>query len=312
MIRATRQTPHDIRPADAPPESWVDRAPRAVRPYLRLARADRPVGIWLLMLPCWWGVALATPAGRLPDPLLLLLFFVGAAVMRGAGCTFNDIVDRDIDARVARTAGRPLPSGAVTVRQAALFIVAQALAGLAVLLSFNGFSVWLGLAALVPVAIYPFMKRITHWPQAVLGIAFNWGALVGWSALRGGLDWPALVLYAAGICWTLGYDTIYAHQDRVDDAIVGVKSSALALGERTRPFLFAAYGATLLLTGLAGWGVGLGWPCWVGLAILAGLFVAQAARTDFADAAACLAAFKANAPYGLLLFLSLAAGRWAA
>lgn len=312
MIRATRQTPHDIRPADAPPESWVDRAPRAVRPYLRLARADRPVGIWLLMLPCWWGVALATPAGRLPDPLLLLLFFVGAAVMRGAGCTFNDIVDRDIDARVARTAGRPLPSGAVTVRQAALFMVAQALAGLAVLLSFNGFSVWLGLAALVPVAIYPFMKRITHWPQAVLGIAFNWGALVGWSALRGGLDWPALVLYAAGICWTLGYDTIYAHQDRVDDAIVGVKSSALALGERTRPFLFAAYGATLLLTGLAGWGVGLGWPCWVGLAILAGLFGAQAARTDFADGAACLAAFKANAPYGLLLFLSLAAGRWAA
>lgn len=296
------------RPADAVPGGWVERMPARARPYLRLARADRPAGIWLLMLPCWWGLALATPAGRLPDPVLLALFFGGAAAMRGAGCTFNDIIDRDIDARVARTAGRPLPSGAVTVARAAAFMVVQALVGLAVLLTLNRFSIWLGFAALLPVALYPFLKRITDWPQLGLGIAFNWGALVGWAALRGGLDWPALALYGAGICWTLGYDTIYAHQDRADDALVGVKSSALALGERTRSFLFAVYGATILLAGLAGWGVGLAWPFWFGLAVVAGLFFAQAARTDFADSTQCLAAFKANAPFGLLLFLSLAAG----
>lgn len=225
----------EARPADAAPSTWVDHMPAALRPYLRLARADRPIGVWLLMLPCWWSTALAAPPGGLPDWRLLLLFFVGSAVMRGAGCTLNDIADRDIDAQVARTRGRPLPSGAIGVKAAFAFLGLQALAGLLVLLSLNEFTVWLGIASLLPVAIYPFMKRITYWPQAVLGIAFNWGALVGWTAVRGDLGWPAVLLYVAGILWTLGYDTIYAHQDKEDDAVVGVKSTALRLGDRTRP-----------------------------------------------------------------------------
>ncbi|MCF4166509.1 4-hydroxybenzoate octaprenyltransferase [Zavarzinia compransoris] len=302
----------EIRPADAAPSTWVDRMPPALRPYLRLARADRPIGIWLLMLPCWWSTALAAPAGGLPDFWLLLLFFVGSAVMRGAGCTLNDIADRDIDARVARTRGRPLPSGAIGVKAAFAFLALQALAGLGVLLSLNSFTIWLGIASLLPVAVYPFMKRITHWPQAMLGIAFNWGALVGWSAVRGDLGWPAVLLYGAGILWTLGYDTIYAHQDKEDDAIVGVKSSALRLGDRTRPFLFAVYGGMVVLVGLAGGMVGLAWPFWLGLGLAALHLMHQAASTDFDDGAQCLTRFKSNARLGFLLFLAIVVGQWAA
>ncbi|MCW0180668.1 MAG: 4-hydroxybenzoate octaprenyltransferase [Zavarzinia sp.] len=302
----------ELKPADAAPNSWVDRSPPGLRPYLRLARVDRPIGIWLLMLPCWWSAALAAPAGHLPDLGLLVLFFIGATVMRGAGCTLNDIADRDIDAQVARTRGRPLPSGAIGVKAGFAFLGLQALAGLAVLLSLNSFTVWLGIASLLPVAVYPFMKRITYWPQAVLGIAFNWGALVGWSAVRGDLGWPAILLYLAGILWTLGYDTIYAHQDKEDDAIVGVKSTALRLGARTRPFIWAVYGGTVVLIAGAGALVGLGWPFWLGLAACAGHLAWQAAVTDFDDGAECLAKFKSNARMGFVLFLAIAAGQYLA
>ncbi|RJF87051.1 4-hydroxybenzoate octaprenyltransferase [Oleomonas cavernae] len=302
----------DIKPADATPSGWVDRMPPALRPYLRLARADRPIGVWLLMFPCWWSTALAAPAGSLPDWRLLLLFFVGSAVMRGAGCTLNDIVDRDIDAQVARTRGRPLPSGAVSTKAAAVFMGLQALIGLGVLLSLNTFSVWLGLASLLPVAVYPFMKRITYWPQAVLGIAFNWGALIGWTAVRGDLGWPAILLYLAGIAWTLGYDTIYAHQDKEDDAVVGVKSTALKLGERTRPFLWLVYGLTVALIGAAGVLTGLAWPFWIVLGLAALHLGRQAAASDFDNGADCLAKFKSNARLGAIVFVAIAAGQWAA
>src|ERR1700754_990247 len=218
--------------------NWVDtRAPSWSRPYLRLARYDRPIGSCLLLLPCWWSAALA--AGVAGDvrglPLFVALFFIGAFVMRGAGCTWNDITDRDLDALVERTRSRPIPAGQVSVPQAMAFLVVQALIGLAVLVQFNRFAVATGIASLAIVAVYPFMKRITWWPQVVLGLAFSWGALMGWAETFGRLDWPAMTLYAAAIAWTIGYDTIYAHQDKEDDAIVGLKSTALRFGPRTKP-----------------------------------------------------------------------------
>ena len=294
--------------SDIPQGGWIDRlAPAPLRPYLRLARLDRPIGTWLLLLPCWWAAALA--ADGWPNPWFLLLFAIGAAVMRGAGCTFNDIVDRDIDGRVARTASRPIPSGAVSVPQAVAFLILQALIGLAVLLQFNRFTVVLGIASLAIVAIYPFMKRFTNWPQVVLGLAFNWGALVGWTAVQGRLDPPALVLYAAGIFWTLGYDTIYAHQDKDDDLLIGVKSTALRLGEKTRPWLAAFFTLAVGLIGAAGYVAGLTWPFWTGLA-LAGLHASwQVARVATDDPADCLAKFKSNRDFGLIVLAAIIAGR---
>jgi 4-hydroxybenzoate polyprenyltransferase len=239
-------TATDGRVADAVRGSWVDtRAPAAWRPYLRLARWDRPIGSWLLLLPCWWSAALAAIAAGWVVPNLwhMLLFAIGAVAMRGAGCTFNDLVDRDIDAMVERTRSRPLPSGQVTVAQAKLFIIAQVAVGALVLLALaNPFAWAVGIASLAVVVIYPFMKRITSWPQSVLGLAFSWGALMGWAAAFGRLDAPALLLYAGSILWVIGYDTIYAHQDREDDAIVGVRSTALLFGERTPFFLVLFYG----------------------------------------------------------------------
>ena len=224
------------RVADAPRRNWVDRfAPAAVLPYCHLARLDRPIGTWLLFWPCWWSLALAAhwQGNGLPDIWLMVLFGIGAITMRGCGCTYNDLVDREYDGRVARTRSRPIPSGRVSVFQAKAFLVFQALVGLAVLLQFNWFAVVLGAASLLVVAVYPFMKRITYWPQFVLGLAFNWGALLGWAVVTGGLHPAPVVLYIAGIAWTLGYDTIYAHQDKEDDALIGLKSSALKLGDRT-------------------------------------------------------------------------------
>ena len=218
--------------------NWVDTlAPAWLRPYLRLARLDRPIGSWLLLIPCWWSSALAAVAAhaRAPSLVQIVLFFVGAFAMRGAGCTWNDIVDRNLDAAVERTRSRPIPSGQVSVFQAALFLVLLALIGLAVLISFNGFTVALGIASLAIVAVYPFMKRITYWPQIVLGLAFSWGALMGWAAAFGSLALAPLLLYAGSIAWVIGYDTIYAHQDREDDALIGIKSTALLFGERTKP-----------------------------------------------------------------------------
>jgi 4-hydroxybenzoate polyprenyltransferase len=293
--------------SDIPVGSWVDRlAPAASRPYLRLARIDRPIGVWLLLLPCWWGTALAGPGW--PDPWLLALFAVGAIVMRGAGCTFNDIVDRDFDRRVARTAGRPIPSGQVSIAQAALFMIALSLIGLAVLLQLDPPAIALGIASLALVASYPFMKRITYWPQAFLGLTFNWGVLVASAATVGAVTPAAIALYAAGVFWTLGYDTIYAHQDKEDDALIGVKSTALALGSGSRRWLFAFYAATLLLVALAAYLANLG-PAAIPFFLAVGGHLAwQAASVDFDNPSDCLAKFKANRDTGLIIFAGIVAG----
>ncbi len=288
-------------------ERWV---PRGMRPYLRLARIDRPIGTWLLVLPCWWSVALAMPSW--PDVRLFALFAVGALIMRGAGCTLNDIVDRDIDGRVARTATRPIPSGAVSVRNAVVFLGLQLLAGLAVLTQFNGFAIALGAGALPLIAVYPFMKRITYWPQLVLGLVFNWGALLGWAAVRGDLGAPALALYGAGVLWTLGYDTIYAHQDKEDDSLIGLKSTALKLGDATRPWLFASYGGALALLAVAGHLAALAWPFFAVLALGAAHLIWQAATVDTGDAHDCLAKFKSNRNFGLIILAGVVAGQVAA
>jgi 4-hydroxybenzoate polyprenyltransferase len=294
--------------SDIPAGDWVDRwIPPVARPYLRLARLDRPIGIWLLMFPCWWSTALATSGW--PDLWFLALFALGAAIMRGAGCTLNDISDREFDARVARTAGRPIPSGAVSVRQAVAFVIALCLAGLVVLLQFNLFTIVLGASSLILVALYPFAKRVTYWPQAVLGLTFNWGALLGWAAVRGDLGWPAVVLYAAGLLWTLGYDTIYAHQDKEDDILIGVKSTALKLGAATKPWLWVFYGGAIGLLALAGAIVALSWPFFVLLAAVAAHFAWQVTRLDLDDPKACLARFKSNQTVGLLVFAAIVLGQ---
>ena len=288
--------------------NWVDGlAPGWMRPYLRLARFDRPIGAWLLLLPCWWSAGLAAIAAgaALPNPAHVALFFVGAFVMRGAGCTWNDIVDRELDARVERTRSRPIPSGQVSVAQAGAFMVAQALVGLAVLLQFNRFAVLTGIASLAIVAVYPFMKRITHWPQIVLGLAFSWGALMGWAAWFGRLDPPAYLLYAGSIAWVIGYDTIYAHQDREDDALVGVKSTALLFGERTKQMLALFYGLAVALIGAAGWTAGAGPVYAVGLAAFAAHLAWQIARLDIADPDLCLVVFKSDRDAGLILFAGM-------
>jgi 4-hydroxybenzoate polyprenyltransferase len=290
--------------------NWVDtRAPSWSRPYLRLSRLDRPIGSWLLLMPCWWSAALA--AGMTGDigqlPLTLALFFIGAFVMRGAGCTWNDITDRDLDARVERTRSRPIPAGQVSVPQAAVFLVAQALIGLLVLLQFNRFAVMTGIASLIIVAVYPFMKRITWWPQIVLGLAFSWGALMGFAVLLGRIDATALVLYAGSIAWVIGYDTIYAHQDAEDDALIGIKSTARLFGARTHRALAIFYGLAVVLIGVALMLAGTRWPAWIGLAAFAAHLVWQIRRLEISDPALCLRIFKSNRDAGLLLFAGLLA-----
>ena len=297
--------------SDIPRGDWVDRfLPAATRPYARLMRLDRPIGTWLLLLPCWWSLALAWKGASEPVPLLWLwvLFSLGAVVMRGAGCTINDLWDRDFDRRVARTADRPIASGLVTVRRALLFLALQLIAGLAILLQLNQTAQLLGVLVLVLVVTYPLAKRVTWWPQFVLGLAFNWGALMGWAAVTGDLAVVCLVLYVAGIAWTLGYDTIYAHQDKQDDALIGLKSSALALGERTRPFLWLFYAATiagLLATGLL---AGLSWGYFLLLAVAAAHLSRQVWRIDLDDPRRCLATFRSNRDFGLLVTAAIFAG----
>lgn len=294
---------------DALKGHWVDtHAPRVTRPFLKLARIERPIGWWLILLPCWWGAGLAAiAAGRpYPDPWHCMLFLFGAILMRGAGCTFNDIIDRKLDAAVARTRGRPLPSGQVSVWAAVLFMVAQALVALPILLQFNRFTVVLGLASLVIVAIYPFMKRITNMPQFVLGLAFSWGALLGWSAVFGRLDAPAYLAYAAAIAWTVGYDTIYAMQDIEDDAIVGIKSSARYFGNHTREAVALCFTLTALLSGVAIWLVGGGALAWLGYAAFVAHLGWQVTRIEGASAALALKLFRSNQYAGLLLAAGLA------
>ena len=282
--------------------------PHWAEPFVRLARLDRPIGTWLLLFPGWWGIALA--GSGWPDPMLLLLFAVGAVAMRGAGCTLNDIADREYDGKVARTRLRPSPSGRVTVRQAVLFMLVQLAVGAAVLLSLNRLTILLGLAVLALIGTYPFMKRVTWWPQLFLGLNFNWGALIGWTAVAGSLAWPPLLLYLGGIFWTLGYDTIYAHQDKEDDARIGVKSSALALGPHTRPFLFAFYVAATLLWGAAGAAVGLGAAFWALLAAAMVQLLWQAACVETDDPADCLGKFRSNRIVGWLIFAGIIAGHF--
>src|SRR5437016_4321427 len=303
-IARSAEDPSDIRQGD-----WADRwLPGWAEPYARLARLDRPIGTWLLLFPGWWGIALASPTW--PDPVLLALFALGALVVRGAGCTLNDIADRHFDAQVARTRLRPIPSGRVTVPQALLFMLTQLVIGAGVLLCLNRTSQLLGIAVLGLIATYPFMKRITYWPQLFLGLNFNWGALLGWTAVTGSLAWPPLLLYLGGICWTLDYDTIYAHQDKEDDARIGVKSSALALGPRTRPFLFAVFAVAILLWGAAGVAADLGVAFFVALAAAMLQLLWQAVLVDTDDPADCLAKFRSNRLVGWLLFAGIAAGHY--
>jgi 4-hydroxybenzoate polyprenyltransferase len=288
--------------------NWVDtHAPSWSRPYLRLSRLDRPIGSWLLLMPCWWSAALAAGIAQdiRPLPLTIVLFFIGAFAMRGAGCTWNDITDRDLDAKVERTRSRPIPAGQVSVIKALAFLVVQALVGLAVLLQFNRFAIAAGIASLVIVAVYPFMKRITWWPQVVLGLAFSWGALMGFAVTFGRIDATALVLYAGSIAWVIGYDTIYAHQDAEDDALIGIKSTARLFGTRTRPALIFFYGLAVVLIGAALVLASARWPAWIGLATFAAHLVWQIGRLEIGDPALCLRIFQSNRDAGLLLFAGL-------
>ena len=290
---------------DASGGNWVDRhAPPGLRPYLRLARIDRPIGWWLLLLPCWWSAALAAIAGGrpLPDPVHCLLFLVGAVAMRGAGSTYNDIVDRDLDSKVARTRNRPLPSGQVTVRGALAFMALQCLVGLLVLLQFNGFAILTGFASLGAVALYPFMKRLIWMPQIVLGLAFAWGGLMGWAAAFGSLAAPAILLYLAAIAWTVGYDTIYALQDIEDDEIAGIKSSARLFGENVRIAVAICYAIAVVLLTAALVLVRPGSAAYVGVAAFALHLAWQVRRIDPRDGRLALRLFRSNRDAGLILF----------
>ncbi|MFD2184904.1 4-hydroxybenzoate octaprenyltransferase [Rhodoplanes azumiensis] len=288
--------------------NWVDRnAPPAVKPYLRLSRFDRPIGAWLLLIPCWWSAALAAMAAgwSLPNVWHLILFFVGAFVMRGAGCTWNDIADHDIDKKVERTKLRPIASGAVTLSQALAYAILQSLVGFLVLIQFNGFAIATGIASLGVVALYPFMKRVTHWPQIVLGLAFSWGALMGWAAAFGRLNVAPILLYLGAIAWVIGYDTIYAHQDRADDLFAGIKSTALLFGASTRRMLMLFYGAAVVLIGLAGHAAGGGYWFVVGLGAFAIHLAWQITTLDIDDTDRCLMQFRSNRDAGLLLFAGM-------
>jgi 4-hydroxybenzoate polyprenyltransferase len=295
---------------DARSGNWVDRhAPPRLRPFFRLARLDRPIGSWLLLLPCWWAAGLAAIAtGKAwPDLWHMALFAIGAVAMRGAGCTFNDIIDRDLDRQVARTRQRPLPAGEVTVRQAAVWLVFLSLIGLAVLLRFNWFTVALGAASLLVVAVYPFMKRVTGLPQVVLGLAFSWGALVGWSAVFGSLALAPLLLYGAAVLWTIGYDTIYALQDIEDDAVVGIRSSARTFGGHARLAIGLCYLGAVLLTGTAIMLAGGGLPALAGLVLFAAHLGWQVARLSSVTPRLALSLFRSNRDAGLVLAAALCA-----
>jgi 4-hydroxybenzoate polyprenyltransferase len=296
--------------ADAPRGNLVDALlPPRLRPYAQLARWDRPIGWWLLLWPCWWSLALAAGVAGEPLPNLwhIVLFWVGAVAMRGAGCTYNDIVDRDIDAKVARTRSRPIPAGRIGVNEAIGFMLAQALVGFLVLIQFNLFAVVVGIASLAVVAIYPFMKRITGYPQLVLGLAFSWGALMGWAVTFGALSSAAFALYLAAVAWTVGYDTIYAHQDREDDALIGLGSTARTFGERSGPFLAFCYLVAVLLAAIAFALAGARLFAWMGLFGFAAHLAWQVARFDMNDGARCLALFRSNREAGLVLFVGLVA-----
>ncbi|MCC9624303.1 4-hydroxybenzoate octaprenyltransferase [Thalassospira sp. MA62] len=295
---------------DMPKDGWIDRfMPPATRPYLKLLRLDRPIGTWLLLLPCWWSTAMA--GGLSPDVTttqiitMMVLFAIGAIIMRGAGCIINDLADRNFDGQVERTTTRPLPSGQVKVWQALLFLAVIMLLGLAVLVQFRVEAFIVGVCSIPIIITYPFMKRITYWPQACLGLAFNWGALVGWAAVTGTVAPAAIAMYFAGFFWTLGYDTIYAHQDKDDDAKIGLKSLALRLGDATPKWTQGFYLMTTLLLGISGMLAGMHWSYYALLG-LAGVHLGwQVATVKLDDAANCLKRFKSNRDYGLLVLAAI-------
>lgn len=294
--------------ADARAANVVDRlAPAALLPYLRLARVDRPTGFWLLVIPCFWSVALASRSigADYPDAWLLLLFAIGAVVMRAAGCTYNDIIDKEFDAQVARTQGRPLPSGQVTQKAATIFMLVLCLIGLAVLLSFNSTTIWLGLAVVPIVALYPLVKRFSYWPQAVLGLAFSWGALLGYAAVLGHLEWAAVVLFAGAVAWTIGYDTIYAHQDREDDALLGLKSTAIKFGRATKIWLSGFYALAWVAITAAGLLAGAEIVFLLGMGAAGAHLFWQVATLDIDDPDNCLRRFRSNRDFGLIVFAAI-------
>jgi 4-hydroxybenzoate polyprenyltransferase len=301
---------HPDRVADAPRWNPVDSlAPDSWKPWLRLARYDRPIGSWLLMWPCWWSAALAAAASGRTEQFLphLALFYVGAFVMRGAGSTWNDILDRKIDARVERTRNRPLASGQIGVRSALAFALAQSLVGLLVLLQFNPFSIALACLSLVPVAIYPLTKRFFPFPQAIFGLCFAWGALMGWVAVFGSLSAAPVLMYWGAYCWCIGYDTVYGHQDQRDDAIIGVRSTSRTFGRHSRTIIAGLYGGAVALVGLALWKAGASWPGYLGLLAFAAHLAQQILRLDPDDPSLCLRLFRSNRDAGALLFIGLLA-----
>ena len=296
--------------ADAPVGNWADRyAPEAARPYLRLARLDRPIGLWLLLLPCCWSVGLAEVALErpYPNPWLLTLFAIGAIVMRAAGCAYNDYIDRDYDAQTARTTSRPIPSGQVTPAEALAFAAVCSFVGLIVLIQFNTYTIKLGMASLILVAVYPFLKRFTHWPQIALGLVFNWGALVGWSTVTGSLALPAFLLYAGSVLWTMGYDTIYTHQDRETDLLLGLKSTAIRFGDDTMTWVGGLYAGAVLLWLLAGFFAGTHLIFFSAVVLVSLQMAWQVTTLDVSDPANCLRRFRSNRDVGLVMFLGLVA-----
>ena len=285
---------------------WLDHLPPRLRDFAVLARWDRPIGTWLLLLPCWWGLALASPPS---SPWPYLLFALGAVAMRGAGCTVNDLADREFDRRVERTRNRPLAAGRIGTAGALAFFALQSVVGLAVLAALPRFAALVALLSVPLILVYPFMKRITWWPQAFLGVTFNWGALVGYATAAGRLDLPAFLLYAAGIFWTLGYDTVYAHQDKEDDIRIGVRSTALRLGAASRRWIAAFYALMLSLLAAAGGLAGLGWPFFALLLLPAAMLAWQVADVDFDDRTSCLRHFRFHRDVGLAVLVALWAGR---
>ena len=304
-------TSADYQHSDIPRAGWVDRyLPPFFRPYARLARLDRPIPVYLLLFPCWWSIALAAAPGGLPDIWLLFLFGLGSIVMRGAGCTFNDLVDRNYDRQVARTADRPIASGEIGIFGALVFLALQLMIGLLILLLLRPLAAGLGVASLLLVATYPFMKRITYWPQAFLGLTFNWGALMAYAAATGRIDPAPVALYGAGIAWTLVYDTIYAHQDKEDDALIGVRSTARLFGERSQSWIDAFYALALICMVAAL--IIATWKLWMALLLVpTGLhFYWQTRRLDVNDAQRCLTIFRANRDTGLLIAAATVAAGW--
>jgi len=300
-----------LKTTDALKNHWIYRhMPDAAVPYLQLIRADRPIGTWLLYWPCAWSILMAGYAGGdvIGQWRWIILFFIGAYVMRGAGCVVNDLADKDFDAAVERTRNRPIPSGRVSPKQALIFLGGVALVGLLILLQLNLFAIILGASSLLLVVIYPFMKRITYWPQLVLGLTFNWGALLGWAAVQGELALPAILLYAGGLFWTLGYDTIYAHQDKEDDIQIGVKSTALKLGEQTLPWLIGFYAMAWLLFMMAGKMIGLGLLYYVGGLFMLGQLIWQITGLNINDPDTCLKLFKSNHHFGAIFAASILLG----